>query len=110
MPKLTFKKLNRTLDVEKGISILDAALRHDIPLFHTCGGNCSCSTCRVRVLQGGRNLSEMDTMEAEVLDTFDLKPPYRLGCQSLILGDVEVDIPDRDKEPRPNKTPKLPEN
>lgn len=109
MPKVTFKNVQKTHEVEKGISVLDAALRHKVPIYHTCGGNCSCSTCRVVVVSGAENLSSMDSDEAEVLDSFDLKGPYRLGCQALVLGDrVEVEVPKRQKEPRPNKTPKVP--
>ena len=109
MPKITFKNVGKTFEVEEGISVLEAALRHNVPIYRTCGGNCSCSTCRVKVLSGAGNLSSMEANEAEVLDTFDLKPPYRLGCQALVFGDtVEVEVPQREKEPRPNKTPKLP--
>jgi hypothetical protein len=51
----------------------------------------------------------MEANEAEVLESFDLTAPHRLGCQALVFGDkVEVEVPERDKEPRPNKTPKLP--
>ena len=111
MPKVVFRNQGRAVDAEKGTSILEAALKHDIPLYHTCGGNCSCSTCRVLILQGAENLSKMEKGEAEILDAFDLRPPHRLGCQSLLTGagTVEVDIPERDKAPRPNKTPPLPE-
>lgn len=109
MPKVTFKKLNRTVEVVKGASILEAAMQNNIPLFHTCGGNCSCSTCRVLVLSGADKLTKMEDMEKEILDSFDLKTPHRLGCQSLVLGDVTVDIPERAKDPRPNKTPAVPE-
>ena len=85
-------------------------MRHDVPIYHTCGGNCSCSTCRILVLSGQENISKMDPLEAEILDSFDLKAPHRLGCQTLVMGGaVEVEIPDRDKAPRPNKTPPLPE-
>ena len=109
MPKITFKNAGKTFEVEEGISVLEAALRHNVALYHTCGGNCSCSTCRVKVLGGSQNLSPMEPNEAEVLDSFDLKPPYRLGCQALVFGaTVEVEVPEREKEPRPNKTPKLP--
>ena len=110
MPKITFKNLHKTFEVEKGISVLEAALQHQMPIYHTCGGNCSCSTCRVLVLSGAENLSPMEASEAEVLDSFDLNAPHRLGCQALVFGDkVEVEIPRRQREPRPNKTPKLPE-
>ena len=108
MPKITFKDKNSGIEVEKGRSILETALEHQVLLYHTCGGNCSCSTCRVLVLKGAENLSAMDEAEKQILDSFDLKAPYRLGCQALILGgDVEVEIPKRDKPPRPNKTPRV---
>ena len=109
MPHITFRNVDRTFEVEPGLSVLEAALRHGVPIYHTCGGNCSCSTCRVIVLSGQENLSPMDVSEADVLDSFDLKAPHRLGCQALIFKDqVVVDVPEREKEPRPNKTPKLP--
>ena len=98
-----------TVDVQSGTRILDTALDHHLPIYHTCGGNCSCSTCRILVLSGSENLSAIEKDEAEVLDTFDLKEPHRLGCQAHVLrGEVTVEIPKRDKEPRPNKIPSLP--
>src|SRR5437867_7222534 len=108
MPKVSFKNKNVTAEVEKGFSVLEAAMDHGVPLYHTCGGNASCSTCRVAVLKGADNLSPIEEAEAQVLDAFDLKPPHRLGCQALLLkGEVEVEIPDRNNPPRPNKTPHL---
>lgn len=108
MPKLTFRDKKVTLDVEEGTTILDAALEAGIPLYHTCGGNCSCSTCRVFVVAGSENLSSPADAEAQVLEAFDLAHPYRLGCQAEVRGDVTVEIPGREREPRPNKTPRLP--
>lgn len=109
MPKLVFRDKNVTLNVARGTSILDAAMDHGITLYHTCGGNASCSTCRIRVLSGANHLSPIEDAESQVLAAFDLEAPHRLACQSQVLGDVEVEIPGREKAPRPNKTPKLPE-
>jgi ferredoxin, 2Fe-2S len=109
MPKITFRNEGKSFEVEPGISVLDAALRHNVEIYHTCGGNCSCSTCRVLVISGAEHLSPMQKCEAEILASFDLKAPHRLGCQALVFGDtVEVEVPKREREPRPNKTPKLP--
>ncbi len=110
MPKVVFRdKKAVSIEVGQGTSILDAALEHGVPLYHTCGGNCSCSTCRVLVLKGAENLSAMDPAEAQILDSFDLRAPHRLGCQAQLLGgEVEVEIPLRSREPRPNKTPPVP--
>lgn len=109
MARLKFKNKPVVLEVEDGASILEAALDNRVSIYHTCGGNASCSTCRVKILKGAENLSEIEPAEAGVLDAFDLKKPYRLGCQALVLeGEVEVEIPGREKAPRPNKTPPLP--
>ncbi len=111
MPKLTFQNKAVSLEVEKGTTILEAALAHNIPLYHTCGGNASCSTCHVRVHSGAQNLCPIDEVESRVLEAFDLGAGYRLGCQAMMLdGDVVVEIPDRQREPRPNKTPPIPES
>ena len=95
--------------MDEGVSILDTALSSGVSIYHTCGGNASCSTCRVRVTGGAENLSAMEEAEAEVLDAFDLKSPFRLSCQARVLvGQVEVEIPKWERAPRPNKTPKIP--
>ncbi|OGW83183.1 MAG: hypothetical protein A3C47_05445 [Omnitrophica bacterium RIFCSPHIGHO2_02_FULL_51_18] len=109
MLKIHFQNKGITINIPEGMSILEAAMQHQIPIYHTCGGNCSCSTCRVVVLKGAKNLSPIESSEAQVLDAFDLKPPCRLGCQAILLkGEVIVEIPQRSKAPRPNKTPPLP--
>lgn len=109
MPKIIFKNKNLNVETGPGDSVLETALRCRVPIYHTCGGNASCSTCRILVLKGAENLSEIESAEAQVLDSFDLKPPYRLGCQAVVLkGEIEVEIPSRSKAPRPNKTPPVP--
>lgn len=108
MPKLNFKG-KREIVAQEGASILQSALETGVSIYHTCGGNASCSTCRVKVLAGAENLSPIEAAEAEVLDAFDLKPPHRLSCQAVLTGgDVEVEIPKWERTPRPNKTPKVP--
>ena len=110
MLKIYFKNEHKIVEVERGTTILEGAMDHEVSIYHACGGNASCSTCRVEVLRGGDNLSGIEAPEREILDSFDLKPPYRLGCQALVLGgDIVVEIPKRDKPPRPNKTPRLSE-
>lgn len=109
MPSIFFKHANRKVDVAKGTTVLDAALDHGLSMYHTCGGNASCSTCRVLVLDGAGNLSPAESAETQVLEAFDLRPPFRLGCQAEVKGgDVTVEVPARAKAPRPNKTPPLP--
>ena len=108
MVKVTFLG-KKEVFAEKGDSLLDTALMAGVPVYHTCGGNASCSTCRVIVKSGADRLSAIEAAESEVMDAFDLKPPCRLSCQARLLGgDVEVEIPKWERAPRPNKTPKVP--
>src|SRR3569623_1917044 len=40
----------RTVRVPKGLSVLEASLRHQVPHASVCGGRARCSTCRIRVI------------------------------------------------------------
>lgn len=103
--KVTFLPMNVTVEVDdtefpygdhgKPGSILDIALKNNIRLEHNCGGNCACTTCHVIVRAGAENLSEMHEDEEDKLDQAPGLTPYsRLGCQSVVSGDVTVEIPD----------------
>jgi ferredoxin len=41
---------NRSVRVPRGLSVLEASLRYNIPHAHVCGGRGRCSTCRIRIL------------------------------------------------------------
>jgi 2Fe-2S ferredoxin len=101
MPKVTFLHSRGTTgQVEANLSLLDAAKDLGCPLNNDCGGNASCTTCRVEVQSGGENLSEIDFDEQDLLDREALSEPWhRLGCQAKILGDVVVRVPEQKWEP-----------
>jgi 2Fe-2S ferredoxin len=61
MPRVTFiHPEGKSGDVEADLSLLEAAEQMGFPLNHDCGGNASCTTCRVDVLAGLENLSDVD--------------------------------------------------
>ena len=80
--------------VEKGTSILQVALDNNIELENFCEGSCSCSTCRVEIIKGGKNLSKMQEDEAAILGEKRVAKGDRLSCQAKINGEVHVRIPD----------------
>ena len=80
--------------VPYGTTILQAATDNNVNLDSFCGGTCSCSTCRVEVLTGGKNLSQRKPNEEEVLGPERCENGDRLSCQTQIHGDVTVRIPD----------------
>ena len=96
MPRVTFlHSQGRTGDVEVNVTLLEASKALGFPLNHDCGGNASCTTCRVEVQMGGENLSEIDFEEQDLLDREALSEPWhRLGCQARVQGDVVVLVPE----------------
>jgi len=97
MPKVTFLHPDgKSGDVPENLSLLEAAEQLGFPLNHDCGGNASCTTCRVEVQSGQEHLSEIDFDEQDLLDREALSEPWhRLGCQARIHGDVTVRVPEK---------------
>lgn len=96
MPRVTFlHPEGKSGEVSEGLSLLEVAEKLGFPLNHDCGGNASCTTCRVDVIAGEENLSDIDFDEQDLLDREALIEPYhRLGCQARVLGDVIVQVPE----------------
>jgi 2Fe-2S ferredoxin len=96
MPRVTFlHPEGRSGEVEMNTSLLEAAKALGFPLNHDCGGNASCTTCRVEVQAGHEQLSEIDFDEQDLLDREALSEPWhRLACQARVLGDVVVRVPE----------------
>lgn len=92
--KIHWPQLNRTIEVEEGTSVLDAALDHEIDLEHACGGFCACTTCHIYVREGQQSISKMESEESERLEYKDgRKENSRLACQSKVYGDLILEIP-----------------
>jgi adenylate cyclase len=72
----------RTIRVPKGLSVLEASLRHQVPHASVCGGRARCSTCRIRVIGDCSSLPEPSKREAFVLNRVGASDPsIRLACQ-----------------------------
>ena len=92
--QVTFLPMNQTFEAEAGESLLDVAIRNDVPLAHACGGFCACTTCHVEVKTGDSALSEVEEEESERLERVPtgLTLHSRLGCQAKVKGNVVVEI------------------
>ncbi len=96
------------VEVPVGTSILEAAQKIHAPEGYACGGVCACSTCHVYVTSGAELLSDQEDEEADILDkAFDVRAQSRLGCQSKIEkdGEVEVEITRESLEAYENEHP-----
>jgi 2Fe-2S ferredoxin len=107
MAKVSFRGYG-DLEVPVGTSILQAAQKLEAPEGYACGGVCACSTCHVYVHKGASLLSEMEDEENDILDkAFDVRATSRLGCQSKIEkdGEIEVEITRESLEAYENEHP-----
>jgi adenylate cyclase len=73
----------RTVRVPRGLSVLEASLRNNVPHASVCGGRARCSTCRIRVMGDCSSLPAPSKREAFVLDRVGAggDPAIRLACQ-----------------------------
>jgi adenylate cyclase len=79
----------RTIRVPKGLSVLEASLRHNVPHASVCGGRARCSTCRIRVIGDCASLPEPSPREAFVLARVGAEDPsIRLACQLRPTADL----------------------
>ncbi|MEQ1789560.1 MAG: ferredoxin family 2Fe-2S iron-sulfur cluster binding protein [Rickettsiales bacterium] len=101
MSKITFVYADgkeETVEVPNGISVLEAAHKHSVPLEGACEGSLACSTCHVIVdpaWYGKLAIAEED--EEDMLDlAFGLTHTSRLGCQIMMsdaLDGIKVTLP-----------------
>jgi adenylate cyclase len=79
----------RTVRVPKGLSVLEASLRNNVPHASVCGGRARCSTCRIRVIGDCAALPEPSPREAFVLNRVGAADPsIRLACQLRPTSDL----------------------
>jgi adenylate cyclase len=72
----------RTVRVPRGLSVLEASLRNNVPHASVCGGRARCSTCRIRIIGDHSALPEPSQREAFVLGRVGAADPsIRLACQ-----------------------------
>jgi 2Fe-2S ferredoxin len=102
MPEITFidpDGTRRTVEAEVGSTVMEAAIRHDVPGIEAeCGGACACSTCHVYVDEDWKDITgEPSPMEEDMLDfAVDVRPSSRLSCQmkvTEVLDGLVVTVP-----------------
>jgi len=82
-------------EAEKGVSICDNLLNHDIDIDHACDKVCACTTCHVIVREGYNTLNAAEEKEEDLLDkAWGLEPNSRLSCQAIVSdADLVIEIP-----------------
>ena len=95
MPKIIFidsKGSSKTVEVEKGLSVMEGAIQNDIPgIDADCGGSMACATCHVYVEEKWLDkLSKAEDAEVDMIDmAYEPKKNSRLSCQIIISNELD---------------------
>tara|TARA_B100000579_G_scaffold109934_1_gene87746 strand:+ start:165 stop:485 length:321 start_codon:yes stop_codon:yes gene_type:complete len=95
MPKITYidnQDNSRTIEVEKGLSVMEGAIQNGIPgIDADCGGSMACATCHVYVQEKWLNkLPKAEDAEIDMIDmAHEPKKNSRLSCQLIVSDDLD---------------------
>ncbi|MET3497351.1 adenylate/guanylate cyclase domain-containing protein [Variovorax boronicumulans] len=89
-PSVALRYPDRTVQVPRGWSVLEASRSHGIAHVSICGGRARCSTCRVRVAGPAEHMVAPGRDEQRTLERVRAPADVRLACQLRPLGDIEV--------------------
>ena len=98
---IEFTGKEHEVDVPNGMSVMEGAVRSDIPgIDADCGGGMSCATCHVYVKDEWFNkLPKKEDGEEDMLDmAFEPKKISRLSCQILVSDELDgliVNLPEK---------------
>lgn len=92
LPHATLCPEGAVIDAQKGKTVCDTLLEHDIEIEHACEKSCACTTCHVVVREGFESLNEAEEKEEDLLDmAWGLEAQSRLSCQAVV-GEVDLVI------------------
>jgi|TARA_B100001093_G_scaffold62422_1_gene52467 2Fe-2S ferredoxin len=95
MSKITYidnQGNSKTIDVEKGLSVMEGAIQNDIPgIDADCGGSMACATCHVYVEEKWFDkLPNAEEAEVDMIDmAFEPKKNSRLSCQLIVTDELD---------------------
>jgi uncharacterized 2Fe-2S/4Fe-4S cluster protein (DUF4445 family) len=85
--KVVFKPDNKTVKVERGTTVLDAATSSDIYIDSICGGRGKCGKCKV-IIDGSIHADATDLLSHE-----EITRGYYLACLARVAGNLTVTVP-----------------
>ena len=86
--KVTFYPDNKTVEVQRGKTILSAAISAGVYINSSCGGDGVCGRCKV-ILKEGHVL----THPTGRIGLEERKRGVYLACLTTVQGDLEIEIP-----------------
>jgi adenylate cyclase len=90
MSKINCLPDQRSVEINKSDTVLDALLANGVEHINICGGNAQCSTCRIMILEGGKHCSTPTNAEKALAKQLDFPVHVRLACQTRVTGDISI--------------------
>lgn len=91
---IAFLPSNQVVQASHGQTLLEAALAAKIEISHSCGGNGTCGTCRVIVLEGLKEMLPRNEIESEIAGEREFLENERLCCQNFPTPGLVLEIPE----------------
>jgi len=89
--RVAFSPDRTTVEVDEGVSVLEACRRAGIEIDAVCGGEGKCGRCRVKV-EG-----EFSSEPSPLLTEEDARAGFVLACLAKVQGALSVEIPSRSR-------------
>ncbi|HVN95737.1 MAG TPA: ASKHA domain-containing protein [Syntrophorhabdaceae bacterium] len=86
--RIRFLPIDRLFPARENQSILELAMDAGVHINASCGGNGVCGKCKVRLTEGN-----ITSLPSAAIGEDEYSEGFRLACQSLVKGDVTVEIP-----------------
>lgn len=80
----------KEIEIEEGVSLLEAARKAGLYINSLCGGEGVCGKCRVQVIRGK---IKVDKSSIAFFTKEEVEKGYVLSCQTPIREDLEIFIP-----------------
>lgn len=86
--KIHFLPEDKLVDIEEGITVLEAAHKAEVYISSICGGVATCGKCKVVVEEG-----RVDSPYTPLLAPEEVAKGYVLACQTKALSDLLISVP-----------------
>ncbi|MFH0974573.1 MAG: ASKHA domain-containing protein [Spirochaetota bacterium] len=90
--KITFLPSDKTVEIPKGATVLEAALKGSIYINARCSGKGVCGSCKVKIKEG-----KVECEDTPLFDEDDKNKGYVLACKAKITGSTTVLVPEENK-------------
>lgn len=89
---LLFSENDAPIEFSIGDNLLDTLNANKVGISQSCGGNGSCTTCAVLVLEGADSVGPRTEIELERALERGFLNNERLACQTELCGSLKIQI------------------